>query len=81
MLAYSLVATLIIGYLIKVTIGFRIDREAEITGIDETEHAESAYELSGVRSGSSAISRAADTLAGKATAAPATPSKLASKEG
>jgi Amt family ammonium transporter len=80
-LAYSLVATLIIGYLIKVTIGFRIDREAEITGIDETEHAESAYELSGVRSGSSAISRAADTLAGKAAAVPATPSKLASKEG
>ncbi|HWM03416.1 MAG TPA: ammonium transporter [Actinophytocola sp.] len=76
-LAYSLVATLIIGYLIKVTIGFRVDREAEVNGIDEAEHAESAYELSGLRSGGSSISRAADTLAGKVTAvsSPATTSK------
>lgn len=67
-LAYSLVATLIIGFLIKVTIGFRVGKEAEVTGIDEAEHAESAYEFSGLRTGSSSISRAADTLAGKVPA-------------
>jgi ammonium transporter, Amt family len=64
-LAYSLVATFIIGFLIKVTMGFRLDEEAEVNGIDEAEHAESAYEFSGLRSGSSGITRAADTLAGK----------------
>jgi Amt family ammonium transporter len=71
-LAYSFVATLIIGYAIKATMGFRIDDEAEATGIDEAEHAESAYEFSGLRSGASSISRAADTLSG---------GKVPSKEG
>jgi len=75
-LAYSFVGALVIGFLIKVTIGFRIDREDEVTGIDETEHAESAYELTGVRSGSSPINRAADALAGKKPSAiPANASK------
>jgi Amt family ammonium transporter len=80
-LAYSLVATLIIGYLIKVTIGFRVDREDEVAGIDESEHAESAYELTGIRGGSSAITRAADALAGRTPAVPAGATKTASKEG
>ena len=46
-LAYSFVVTLILGLLIKATIGFRIDRDEEIEGIDLVEHAESAYELDG----------------------------------
>jgi len=74
-LAYSLVATLIIGYLIRFTMGFRVDREAEVTGIDESEHAESGYELTGIRGGSSGISRAADALAVRAPALPANASK------
>jgi len=44
-LAYSFIATLIIGYAIEKTIGFRVKREVEIEGIDLKEHAESAYEL------------------------------------
>jgi len=68
-LGYSLVLTLIIGYAIKLTMGFRVDREAEVTGIDESEHAESGYELTGIRGGSSGISRAADALAGRVPAA------------
>jgi ammonium transporter, Amt family len=74
-LAYSLVATLIIGYLIRFTMGFRVDREAEVTGIDESEHAESGYELTGIRGGSSGISRAADALAARVPARPANASK------
>jgi Amt family ammonium transporter len=74
-LAYSFAGALVIGFLIKVTMGFRIDREDEVTGIDETEHAESAYELTGVRGGSSPIHRAADALAGKPSAIPANASK------
>ncbi|NQW71914.1 MAG: ammonium transporter [Actinobacteria bacterium] len=44
-LFYSLIATLIIAFLIKVTIGFRISQDAEVNGIDLAEHAESAYVL------------------------------------
>jgi Amt family ammonium transporter len=42
--AYSFIATLIIGFAIEKTIGFRISKDAEIEGIDLKEHAESAYE-------------------------------------
>jgi Amt family ammonium transporter len=42
--AYSFIATLIIGFTIEKTIGFRISKDAEIEGIDLKEHAESAYE-------------------------------------
>ena len=44
-MAYSFVVTAIIGLAIHKTIGFRIARDAEVEGIDLTEHAESAYEL------------------------------------
>jgi Amt family ammonium transporter len=44
-LAYSAIGTAIIAYIVKFTIGLRLDEEAEATGIDESEHAETAYEL------------------------------------
>ncbi|MFC0432940.1 ammonium transporter [Kutzneria buriramensis] len=47
-LGYSFVITFILGWIIKKTIGFRVDTEAEVTGIDESEHAETAYELGGI---------------------------------
>ncbi|GAA4846940.1 ammonium transporter [Actinomycetospora corticicola] len=50
-LAYSFVVTTIIALLIKYTIGFRITAEDESSGIDESEHAESSYDYSGLRSG------------------------------
>ena len=57
-LAYSLIITLVLGYILNKTIGFRIDRDAELAGIDVNEHAESAYETSdgygGVFTGSTA---------------------------
>ena len=43
---WSGLATLIVGLLIKYTIGLRIDEEGEVDGIDFLEHGESAYELS-----------------------------------
>jgi Amt family ammonium transporter len=43
--AYSFIATLIIGYAIEKTIGFRVPRDVETEGIDFAEHAESAYEF------------------------------------
>ncbi len=47
-LAYSFVLAYVIGTIIQKTIGFRVDEEAEITGVDLTTHAESAYELGSV---------------------------------
>jgi len=42
---YTGVLTLIIGLLIKVTLGLRISAQDEVDGIDVTQHAESAYSL------------------------------------
>ena len=51
-LAYSFIVTLILGFILNKTIGFRIDRDAEIEGIDYTEHAESGYEFENRGAGS-----------------------------
>ena len=53
--AYSFIATLIIGYAIEKTIGFRIKRDAEVEGIDLSEHAESAYEMTSSSRGGSSL--------------------------
>jgi Amt family ammonium transporter len=47
-LVYSFVAALVIGLVIKKLVGFRVSEEAEITGIDEAEHAETGYDFSTV---------------------------------
>ena len=39
--------TYIIGKLIDVTIGFRVDEETEVSGIDQAEHLETAYDYAG----------------------------------
>jgi Amt family ammonium transporter len=44
-LAYSFIVTLILGFLLEKTIGFRISRDEEVEGVDLTSHAESAYEI------------------------------------
>ncbi|GGP47681.1 ammonium transporter [Saccharothrix coeruleofusca] len=51
-LAYSFVLSLVLGYLVKLTVGFRADEEAEVGGIDEAEHAETAYEFGSGLAGS-----------------------------
>jgi Amt family ammonium transporter len=58
-LGYSLVLTLIIGFAIDKTIGFRVSEEDEVTGVDLTEHAESAYELGAATAPHSRIQAAA----------------------
>ncbi len=50
-LAYSMVATAVIAFALKVTIGLRVDDEAEMIGIDETQHAESGYDFAPQRGG------------------------------
>lgn len=43
---YSFLVTLVLGFIIEKTIGFRISKDAEVEGIDLSEHAETAYEMS-----------------------------------
>ncbi|MFM1952203.1 MAG: hypothetical protein RJA33_997 [Actinomycetota bacterium] len=52
---YSFIATLIIGYAIEKTIGFRVSKEVEVEGIDLKEHAESAYELASSSRGGASL--------------------------
>ena len=50
---YSFAVTLILGFAIEKTIGFRIKDDKEVEGIDLNEHAESAYEMSSSSRGGS----------------------------
>jgi Amt family ammonium transporter len=43
-LVYSFVVTYVIGLVIDKTIGFRVDEDVEVSGIDQAEHLESAYD-------------------------------------
>jgi ammonium transporter, Amt family len=55
-LVYSLVLTLLIGFILHKTIGFRVSRDDEVAGIDGAEHAESGYDLGSLSSGARGIS-------------------------
>jgi ammonium transporter, Amt family len=71
-LGYSFVGAFVIGWIINKTIGFRVSEEAEIAGIDEAEHAETAYEFTAATGGQSVLDRATQAV-------PATPAAV--KEG
>ncbi len=43
--AYAFVATIIIGLVVKYTLGLRTTEEQENTGLDITQHGEAAYHL------------------------------------
>lgn len=61
-MGYSFVISLIIGLILKKLGAFRVSEEAEVTGIDEAEHAETAYSFSSVFG--------TGTLTGNATGGP-----------
>lgn len=62
-MVFSFLGALIIGLLLKYTIGIRVDDEAEQAGIDEAEHAEAAYEFSGIRTaGGSSMGHATEAF-------------------
>jgi Amt family ammonium transporter len=50
-MAYSFVVALLLALAIKAVMGLRVSEEDEITGIDQTVHAESGYELTGIGAG------------------------------
>jgi ammonium transporter, Amt family len=48
---YSFVVAAILALIIKKTIGFRVSEEEEVMGVDEAEHAETAYDFSSLGGG------------------------------
>ncbi|GAA4530818.1 ammonium transporter [Amycolatopsis samaneae] len=50
-LGYSFVLSFLIGWVIKKAGGFRVSVEDEVGGIDEAQHAESAYDFTGMGGG------------------------------
>ena len=64
-LVISGVVTLVIALALKATIGWRVAEDVEVAGIDQTEHAESAYDMNsrGGRMGVSGFGGHDDTVA------------------
>lgn len=68
-LAYSLVMSALLALVLHRTIGMRVDEDDEIAGIDQVEHAETAYDFSGAGGGAGsrkAAPAAADIVAAAA---------------
>ncbi|WP_419998224.1 ammonium transporter [Streptomyces boninensis] len=55
-LAYSLIMSAILALIIDKTMGMRVSEDDEVSGIDQAEHAETAYDFSGAGGGRSASS-------------------------
>ena len=50
-LVFSFVVTLVLGIALQKTVGFRVTEEAEVAGVDQSEHAETGYDLGQLGSG------------------------------
>ncbi len=50
-LAYSLVVSAVLAFLLDKTIALRVTEDEEVSGIDQAEHAETAYDFSGAGGG------------------------------
>ncbi|MGW2486584.1 ammonium transporter [Streptomyces sp. NPDC001606] len=50
-LGYSLVVSAVLAFLLDKTIGMRVTEDEEVSGIDQAEHAETAYDFSGAGGG------------------------------
>ncbi|MEU6175642.1 ammonium transporter [Streptantibioticus parmotrematis] len=64
-LAYSLVVSAILAKVLDLVMGFTVNEDDEVSGIDSAEHAETGYDFAGVGS----AARLLPTLTGAATAA------------
>ncbi|OII60640.1 ammonia channel protein [Streptomyces sp. CC53] len=65
-LAYSLVVSAVLALVIHKTIGMRVSEDDEVAGIDQVEHAETAYDFSGAGGGAAprkTVLATADTAA------------------
>ena len=61
-LIYSFILTYLIGKIIDASMGFRVDQEAESTGVDVALHAESAYDLAHLGGGNTGFNPPAKSI-------------------
>ncbi|AYY11673.1 ammonium transporter [Actinobacteria bacterium YIM 96077] len=78
--AFSFVVTYIIGMILQKTIGFRVDDDHEIVGVDKVHHGESSYEITSDDIPSDVLARVENdsTAQAAATTKPSTASSPAS---
>ncbi|MEV0536227.1 ammonium transporter [Kitasatospora sp. NPDC050463] len=76
--AYSFVLSWLLAKAIDSTVGFRVAEDVEVAGIDQAEHAESAYDFSALGAGPARITLA-PAVAVVAESAPGTASRTADK--
>ncbi len=62
---YSFVLSWLLGQAIHKTIGFRVTEDVEVAGIDQAEHAESAYDFSAMGASLGRATSAAEPAAAK----------------
>ncbi|MGW6906366.1 ammonium transporter [Streptomyces sp. NPDC054940] len=62
-LAYSLIVSALIAFVLHKTIGMRVTEDEEVAGIDQAEHAETAYDFSGAGGGAVKTAPAAPAAA------------------
>jgi Amt family ammonium transporter len=72
-LFYSLIVSAILAKIVDLVIGFRVDEDDEVAGIDQVEHAETAYDFAGVGSVARTIGAGAAAAAGQAPETPEAP--------
>ncbi|MEU3662029.1 ammonium transporter [Streptomyces sp. NPDC032940] len=65
-LAYSLVVSAVLAFALDRTIGMRVPEDDEVRGIDQAEHAETAYDFSGAGGGAARTAAPAATAAAQA---------------
>jgi ammonium transporter, Amt family len=75
-LAYSFAVSGLLALVLHRTIGMRVDEDTEVSGIDRSEHAETAYDFSGAGGGSGRRPRPAPEAAPDALPAAGTHTKV-----
>jgi ammonium transporter, Amt family len=78
-LLYSFLVTGVIGLALHKTMGFRIDHDGEVAGIDLDQHAETSYDLGSL--GGGGFSHAGAALFGSHSTAPASSAATSTKQG
>ncbi|MFJ6699214.1 ammonium transporter [Streptomyces sp. NPDC091272] len=63
-LAYSLAVSALLAFVIDKVMGMRVEEDVEVSGIDQTEHAETAYDFTGAGGGASPRTPGAGPLPG-----------------
>ncbi len=62
-LAYSLLVSALLAFLVDKAMGMRVEEDVEVSGIDRTEHAETAYDFTGAGGGTAPRTPVPDPIA------------------